>query len=139
MLTLEQKNLEEYMCSQMVMNHRLFLILSKKYISLPIGYLRFLKNRSNVFLRSKDVASKLAEAEDVAKFLETATTKPPSEFRMISWNIDGLDDRNLKMRTKSVVKILQSQRPDIVFLQVTRKSSISFIDCFLMYDAFKSI
>lgn len=43
MLTLEQKNLEEYMCSQMVMNHRLFSILSKKYIRLSIGYLRFLR------------------------------------------------------------------------------------------------
>ena len=28
-------------------------------------------------------------SKDVAKFLETATEQPPSEFRMISWNLDG--------------------------------------------------
>ena len=60
----------------------------------------------------------MAKSEDVTKILDTATTKPPSEFRMISWNIDGLDDRNLKMRTKSVVKLIQTHNPDIVFLQV---------------------
>ncbi|XP_057370776.1 tyrosyl-DNA phosphodiesterase 2-like [Daphnia carinata] len=81
-----------------------------------------------VFNINKDVANKLAEAEDVAKFLETATTKPPSEFRMISWNIDGLDDRNLKMRTKSVVKILQSQRPDIVFLQEVIPKTLDYLE-----------
>lgn len=69
-----------------------------------------------------------SHSKDVTKFLETATTRPPSEFRLISWNLDGLDDRNLKMRTKSVVKILQSQNPDIVFLQEVIPKTLDYLE-----------
>ena len=62
------------------------------------------------------------------KFLENATTKPPSEFRLMSWNIDGLDDHNLKMRTKSVVKIIQSHNPDVVFLQEVVPKTLDYLE-----------
>lgn len=32
------------------------------------------------------------------------TTKAPSSLTMVSWNIDGLDDKNLQKRTKAVCK-----------------------------------
>jgi hypothetical protein len=38
--------------------------------------------------------------------LGQATSEPPSKFSLISWNLDGLDERNLKRRTKAVCKII---------------------------------
>jgi len=65
--------------------------------------------------------------KDVAEFLEAATTKPPSEFRMISWNLDGLDDRNLKIRTKAAVKILHESNPDVVFFQEIIPKTLDYL------------
>lgn len=59
--------------------------------------------------------------------MESATTKPPSEFRLVSWNIDGLDEQNLKMRTKAVVRTLQSLSPDVVFLQEVVPKTLDYI------------
>ncbi len=64
----------------------------------------------------------------MAEFLESATTKPPSEIRVITWNLDGLDDHNLKIRTKCVVKILQSEVPDIVFLQEVVPKTLDYLE-----------
>ena len=41
----------------------------------------------------------------------------PEKLSFISWNIDGLDERNLEKRTKDVVKTIQQRKVDIVFLQ----------------------
>ena len=35
------------------------------------------------------------------------TTKPPDKFRLITWNIDGLEEKNLKKRTKAVLKTIE--------------------------------
>lgn len=67
--------------------------------------------------------------KDVKKLLETAATeKPPSEFRVITWNIDGLDDHNLKIRTKAVIKIIENENPDIVFLQEVVPKTLNYIE-----------
>lgn len=66
--------------------------------------------------------------KDIVKFLESATTtRPPSEFRLLSWNLDGLDDRNLKIRTKGVTKILKESSPDIVFFQEIVPKTLDYI------------
>ena len=106
----------------MEMNHKLFWILSinSEFVSVFPNIISLIRPTFFLFfyVHSKDVAKHLAKSDDVAKFMDTATTKPPSEFRMISWNIDVLDSRNLKMRTKSVLNILQTHNPNIMFLQV---------------------
>ncbi|XP_065344528.1 tyrosyl-DNA phosphodiesterase 2-like [Cloeon dipterum] len=38
-------------------------------------------------------------------------------FSFISWNIDGLDKRNLGPRTANLTRILKEESPDVVFLQ----------------------
>ncbi|XP_054707550.1 tyrosyl-DNA phosphodiesterase 2-like [Uloborus diversus] len=43
--------------------------------------------------------------------------KPSSTLKFITWNIDGLNEKNLKLRTKAVAKNIISQQADIVFLQ----------------------
>lgn len=35
------------------------------------------------------------------------TEEPPKNFRFITWNIDGLDEKNLKKRTKTVARIIE--------------------------------
>lgn len=41
----------------------------------------------------------------------------PDKITFISWNIDGLDDKNIVQRTLEVVKTIQKRKVDIVFLQ----------------------
>ena len=43
--------------------------------------------------------------------------KAPETLVFVTWNIDGLDQTNLKKRTKGVCKILEQEAADIVFLQ----------------------
>lgn len=45
------------------------------------------------------------------------TTKPPDHFTFITWNIDGLDERNLKLRCRAVIDKIEEVQADIVFLQ----------------------
>ena len=46
-----------------------------------------------------------------------ASTKPPSILSMVTWNIDGLDDKNLKKRTAHVIHIMKKIKPDVILLQ----------------------
>lgn len=55
------------------------------------------------------------------------TTTPPSTLSVISWNIDGLDQRNLKMRTKAVYRVLESEQADVVMLQELVPCTLSYL------------
>jgi len=56
------------------------------------------------------------------------TTKAPENLVFVSWNIDGLDQHNLKKRTKGVCKILEQEAADIVFLQEVIPETFSYIE-----------
>ncbi|XP_069705027.1 tyrosyl-DNA phosphodiesterase 2-like [Periplaneta americana] len=60
--------------------------------------------------------------------LGQATSEPPSKFTFITWNLDGLDERNLKRRTKAVCKIIYLEQPDIVFFQEIIPETFSYIE-----------
>lgn len=45
------------------------------------------------------------------------TTKPPSTLSMITWNIDGLDDKNLSKRIAFIITELKKIKSDVVLLQ----------------------
>lgn len=47
---------------------------------------------------------------------------------MISWNVDGLDERNLKIRTKAVIKHIEQHKPDIVFLQEVVPKTLEYFE-----------
>ncbi|XP_049857278.1 tyrosyl-DNA phosphodiesterase 2-like isoform X1 [Schistocerca gregaria] len=55
------------------------------------------------------------------------TTEPPSKFKLFSWNIDGLSEHNLKIRTKAVCKTIQFEKPDIIFLQEVIPETLNYI------------
>ncbi|XP_042866505.1 tyrosyl-DNA phosphodiesterase 2-like isoform X2 [Penaeus japonicus] len=57
-----------------------------------------------------------------------ATKEPPKNFRLITWNVDGLDEKNLKKRTKTVAKIIESEKADIVFLQELIPETYSYLE-----------
>jgi len=56
------------------------------------------------------------------------TTQAPSRLVMVSWNIDGLDQTNLKRRTRAVVKTLKDEAVDIVFLQEVVLETFSYLE-----------
>ena len=43
--------------------------------------------------------------------------KDVKEFRFICWNIDGIDEKNLRIRTESVANYIRNEKALIVFLQ----------------------
>ncbi|XP_050714814.1 tyrosyl-DNA phosphodiesterase 2-like [Eriocheir sinensis] len=57
--------------------------------------------------------SKLASAVKEGLVTEEA----PKNFAFMTWNLDGLDEKNLKKRTKAVARTIEKEKPDIVFLQ----------------------
>jgi len=58
----------------------------------------------------------------------TLTTRAPESLKMVTWNIDGLAEKNLKIRTKAVVKHIQLEAADIVFLQEVIAETFSYIE-----------
>jgi len=56
------------------------------------------------------------------------TTQAPSRLIMVSWNIDGLDQTNLKRRTRAVVKNLQEEAVDIAFLQEVIPETFAYLE-----------
>ena len=45
------------------------------------------------------------------------TTKPPSTLSLITWNIDGLDEKNAERRIAYVIQEIKKIKPDVVLLQ----------------------
>jgi len=39
------------------------------------------------------------------------------DFRFITWNIDGIDEKDILIRTEAVCNIIKRENPNIVFLQ----------------------
>ncbi|XP_023321755.1 tyrosyl-DNA phosphodiesterase 2-like [Eurytemora carolleeae] len=56
------------------------------------------------------------------------TTRAPETLNVVSWNIDGLDQKNLQKRTEAVCKILELENADIVFLQEVIPETFSYIE-----------
>jgi len=56
------------------------------------------------------------------------STQAPSSLVMMSWNVDGLDNHNLKKRTRAVVKAIQDSATDIVFLQEVIPETFSYFE-----------
>jgi len=51
----------------------------------------------------------------------------PDKISFISWNIDGINDRNLKERTMSVTQTIKIRKVDIIFLQEVVSKSYDII------------
>jgi len=56
------------------------------------------------------------------------TTQAPTQLTFVTWNIDGLDKKNLKRRTRAVIEIVQKVAADIVFLQEVVPETFSYME-----------
>ncbi|CAF1174310.1 unnamed protein product [Rotaria sordida] len=58
-------------------------------------------------------------------------------FKLLSWNIDGLDEYALEIRTQGVIDIIKKEEPDVIFLQEVIPTSLKLIRIFLPeYDSY---
>ncbi|XP_028404302.1 tyrosyl-DNA phosphodiesterase 2-like [Dendronephthya gigantea] len=55
---------------------------------------------------------------------DEASRSSNESFKLLSWNIDGLDDENLVERTQAVVAAILSKVPDVVLLQEVVEMSL---------------
>lgn len=58
---------------------------------------------------------------------ESTKMEEPDEFTLITWNIDGLSDKNLIIRTKGACDIVNKIKTDVVFFQEVVPESESMI------------
>ncbi|KAG0409848.1 hypothetical protein HPB47_013037 [Ixodes persulcatus] len=94
-------------------------------------------NRADVVLVVDGSRPTLAAAA-TAIFAEAATSSmsgaPPSveqdpgTLKFITWNIDGIDDKNLLLRTKAVCSIIESSGIDVAFLQEVVPTSVKVME-----------
>lgn len=65
------------------------------------------------------------------------TTQAPTQLTFVTWNIDGLDQKNLKRRTRAVIETVQKVAADIVFLQEVVPETFSYFESKLTnYECF---
>ena len=56
------------------------------------------------------------------------------KLKLLTWNIDGLDDKNIKERTMTVITAIQTGRFDVIFLQEVVSVTYSLIKSNLSED-----
>ena len=81
--------------------------------------------------RSRSPGSDVGEAGtslDSALRSGVLTTMAPKHLNLVTWNIDGLDQKNLKRRTRAVIETLLNMSADIVFLQEVIPETFSYIE-----------
>ncbi|KAI8488822.1 Tyrosyl-DNA phosphodiesterase 2 [Branchiostoma belcheri] len=61
----------------------------------------------------------------------------PPGLNLLTWNIDGLDERNILERTKAVCNTINSLYPDVVFLQEVIPQTFAYIEA--KCDRYKTI
>lgn len=99
-------------------------------------------NRADVVLVVDGSRPSLAAAA-TAIFAEAATSNrngpratdvsegQPNTLKLISWNTDGIDDKNLVLRAKAVCSTIESAGIDIVFLQEVVPASAEIFETLL--------
>jgi tyrosyl-DNA phosphodiesterase 2 len=56
------------------------------------------------------------------------TTKAPDMLSFITWNVDGLDDRNLPKRTSYIIGQIMHLKPDVVFMQEVIDTTVDMFE-----------
>jgi len=80
-------------------------------------------NVTTTVLRTFDTVWLYTLISETHSQVEAEETNP--NLTVLSWNVDGLDERNLLERTRKVCHIINSLKPDAVFLQEVIPESLS--------------
>lgn len=79
------------------------------------------RNRVTDQTVSRSSGQSVAKSSDQTVNSSTDQTVPTAQqvfgLKFITWNIDGLCEKNLKLRTKAVCKRIKNEQADLVFLQ----------------------
>ncbi|UJR31786.1 hypothetical protein I4U23_019264 [Adineta vaga] len=74
--------------------------------------------------------------EQYTKF-EVQSSNEKRDFKLLSWNIDGLDIYGLELRTQGIIDVIKKEKPDAVFLQEVIPDSLhKFQTCLPEYNVF---
>ena len=72
------------------------------------------------------------QPQETAALGAQVTTRPPSTIAMITWNIDGLDEKNQARRIAFVIQEIKKIKPDIVFLQEVTDDTVEELQKYLV-------
>ncbi|TRY64053.1 hypothetical protein TCAL_00334 [Tigriopus californicus] len=62
-----------------------------------------------------------------AEIQDQVTTKAPEKLSLVSWNIDGLDEKNLKARCRAIIQQIEHHALDIVCLQEVIPTTLAYL------------
>ena len=92
-------------------------------------FLFFPLNTNIVLSSSMSISSPLISS--------VSLSQAPTQLTFVTWNIDGLDQKNLKRRTRAVIETVQKVAADIVFLQEVVPETFSYFESKLTnYECF---
>ena len=49
-------------------------------------------------------------------------------LKLISWNIDGLNENHIRLRTNAAIELIKEHSPDVLFLQEVVGDTISLLN-----------
>lgn len=75
---------------------------------------------------NKEIDSIEISDED-AEITEKDASSAKKSFKLLTWNIDGLDEQDLKLRTLAVIFQINSLSPDAVYLQEVVPETLELI------------
>lgn len=81
-------------------------------------------------MQQRPLLKSLAEchvAGDASKEAGCARPGSPTALKLVSWNIDGLNDKEIQARTLSICNALNGLEPDVVFLQEVVPSIVEVV------------
>ncbi|XP_068200848.1 tyrosyl-DNA phosphodiesterase 2-like [Palaemon carinicauda] len=58
---------------------------------------------------------------------QNVAPRVPIVFSLISWNIDGIEERNLENRIKGILKVLKREEPDVVYFQEVVPFTLTYL------------
>lgn len=73
-------------------------------------------DRGNPIMVSND-GDDVSPSEDGSLNSAATAEKTNQNLTVLSWNVDGLDERNILERTRKVCSVINCRKPDVVFLQ----------------------
>lgn len=76
---------------------------------------------------SNSTAGQVPSGEDSTASTSETTAGEPKLFRHITWNIDGLNEKNIQLRTEAVCSTVIKEKASFVFLQEVVQETESII------------
>ncbi|XP_076084597.1 tyrosyl-DNA phosphodiesterase 2-like isoform X2 [Mytilus galloprovincialis] len=69
------------------------------------------------YAQSTECLQEITSEESNGKQSISDEESSPEEIKLLSWNIEGISTVNIKERTSAVITFINSERPDVIFLQ----------------------